>query len=99
MDIEPALVTAYCYTVLMHSLKKSFHIILALVLIFIGIAGMILPILDGFTFFLLGLILLSFESPYVEAHLHKIAHKNSVIGAWYEKLNTWMRKVFGEQRW
>lgn len=86
------------YTAHMHRLKKSFHIILAFVLIFIGLAGMILPILDGLTFFLLGLILLSFESPYVEAHLSKLAHKNTILGEWYEKLNTWMRKVFKEQR-
>jgi uncharacterized membrane protein YbaN (DUF454 family) len=79
----------------MHRLKKIFHIAVGLTLIFVGIAGLVLPILDGVIFLLLGFILLSFESPYVEYHLSKLAHKSATLGSWYEKLNTWMRKVFG----
>lgn len=82
----------------MYRLKKIFHLLLAAVLILVGITGLVLPVLNGLIFLLLGFILLSFESPYVEAHLSKLAHRNTVLGGWYEKLNTWMRKIFGEQR-
>lgn len=80
----------------MPRLKKILHIALAVILIAIGIAGLILPILDGVIFLLLGFILLSFESPLIEEHLSTIAKKNRYIDAWYEKLNIWMRKFFGE---
>lgn len=80
----------------MPRLKKILHIALAVILIAIGIAGLVLPILDGIIFLLLGFILLSFESPLIEVRLSTIAKKNRYIDAWYEKLNIWMRKFFGE---
>ena len=78
----------------MPRIKKILHIGLAIILIAIGIAGLVLPILDGVIFLLLGFILLSFESTYIEEHLNRIAKKNKRIDLWYEKLNTWMRKNF-----
>lgn len=78
----------------MHKLKKVFHITFGLILITIGIAGLILPILDGVTFLLLGFILLSFESPFVEAHLIRLAHKYDSTGKWFDKLDDWMKRKF-----
>lgn len=68
--------------------------ILGTFLVILGVAGLVLPILNGTVLLLLGFILLSFESKYVEYHLNKLAHKNALTGEWYEKLNTWLRKVF-----
>jgi uncharacterized protein len=79
----------------MHRLKKLFHLILGTLLLLLGVVGLVLPILNGVLFLLLGFILLSFESTYVERHLNKIAHKNTTVGIWYDKLDTWMKKVFG----
>jgi uncharacterized protein len=78
----------------MHRLKKLFHLVLGIILIALGLAGLILPVLNGTILLVLGFILLSFESTYVEYHLHRIAHKNTKVGEWYEKLRTWMRRVF-----
>ena len=79
----------------MARIKKLFHIALGFTLILIGLLGLILPILNGVIFLLLGFILLSFQSQYVEQRLSRIAHKNSVLGEWYEKLDSWMRRIFG----
>lgn len=78
------------------NLKEIFHIVLGIIFIIAGIVGLILPILNGILFLLLGFILLSFEIPYVESQLNKYSHKNAKIGVWYEKLNKWMRKIFGK---
>lgn len=78
----------------MRRLKKVITIVFGTVLIMLGIAGLILPILNGTILLLLGLILISFESPYIEFHLNKIAHNNSMIGGWYEKLLKFMKRLF-----
>lgn len=78
----------------MKSAKRTLYIVIALLLITVGIFGLVLPILNGVLFLLLGFILLSFESSYIHYHLQKIASKNDTINAWYKKLDSWMRRVF-----
>ena len=85
------------YTALMvpvSRLKKTLHMILAVFFIALGILGLVLPIINGVVFLLIGFILLSFESPYIEEHLRRIAKKNKHIDNWYNKLDVWMRKLF-----
>lgn len=79
----------------MQNIKKLAHIFLGVFLILLGVVGLVLPILNGIILLLLGFILLSFESTYVEYHLSRLAHKNTVIGGWYEKLLRFMKKLFG----
>jgi uncharacterized membrane protein YbaN (DUF454 family) len=76
------------------SITRTLQILLGILLIVIGIVGLILPVLNGIVFLLLGLIIISFEHPYVEHALNKYAHKNKKVGEWYEKLDMWLRKVF-----
>lgn len=78
----------------MKSVKRTFYILIAVLFIIVGICGLVLPILNGIIFLLLGFILLSFESPYIHHHLERIASKNDVINRWYKKLDHWMRAVF-----
>lgn len=78
----------------MRSAKRTFYIFLAILLIIVGICGLVLPILNGVIFLLLGFILLSFESPYIHHHLQRLAAKNDHINTWYKKLDAWMRKIF-----
>lgn len=80
----------------MQKIRKLTHILLGVFLILLGIAGLVLPILNGIILLLLGFILLSFESTYVEHHLNKFAHKNTLVGTWYEKLLRFMKKLFGK---
>jgi membrane protein implicated in regulation of membrane protease activity len=60
----------------------------------VGVIGAILPIMNGTFFLILGLILISFESPYVEKMLHKITNKNRIAQKWHYKLENWLRKYF-----
>jgi uncharacterized protein len=78
----------------MQKIKSAIHLLLGLFLILLGIAGLILPILNGMIFLLLGLILISFESKYVEYHLSKLAHRSAFSGRWYEKLLAFMNRLF-----
>ena len=78
----------------MNNVKKVFHITLGFILIFIGVVGLVLPILNGIILLLLGLILLSFESAYIQSRLAGAAHRHHFIGSLYEKLNTSMKKLF-----
>lgn len=78
----------------MPQIKKTLHVTLALLLILLGMAGLILPLLNGILFLLLGFILLSFESPYTEERLTRIAHRYNMTGNLYDKLYAWMKKLF-----
>ncbi len=78
----------------MRQIKRLIHLLVGIVLVLLGLAGLVLPILNGTILLLLGLIIISFESPYVEYHLSRLAHKNTFIGGWYEKLLTFMNKMF-----
>lgn len=78
----------------MTNLKKVIHVAVGAFLVLFGLIGLILPILNGLIPLLLGLILLSFESPYIAYNLKKTASKTSLTNRWYEKLEKWMRKVF-----
>ena len=60
----------------MKSTKRIVYMFIAIILILIGIIGLVLPVLNGVFFLLLGFILLSFESPYIEYHLQRLAKKN-----------------------
>lgn len=75
-------------------LKKIFHIIFGIMLLLIGLAGLILPILNGTLFVLLGLILLSFESTVLEKKLLHLSKKNKTVETWYHKLSTLMKRIF-----
>ncbi len=60
----------------------------------LGVAGVILPILNGTFFLILGLILISFESKYVEKKLHALTSKSKVIHTWHLKLEAFLKKYF-----
>ena len=75
-------------------IKRTTYIALAIILIAVGILGIILPVLNGTIFLLLGFILLSFESPFIHSHLQRIAAKNDTVNSLYKKLDNWMRKIF-----
>lgn len=77
----------------MATVKRTVYILVAILLILIGLCGLVLPILNGVFFLILGFILLSFESPYVEFHLQKIVRKNVILEKWYRKLDIFMKKI------
>jgi uncharacterized membrane protein YbaN (DUF454 family) len=60
----------------------------------VGIAGVILPILNGTFFLILGLILISFESKYVEKKLHALTSKTALTHKLHLYLENILRKYF-----
>lgn len=60
----------------------------------IGIAGLVLPVLNGTIFLIVGLIIISFESPLVEERLLKLTQKNKTVHHLYLKLEKVLRKFF-----
>ncbi|WP_119343897.1 hypothetical protein [Facilibium subflavum] len=55
--------------------KHLIFIGLALICFFIAFLGALLPIIPGFVFFFLGIIILSWSIPFVQRWLHKLLHK------------------------
>jgi uncharacterized protein YqgC (DUF456 family) len=70
------------------------HIFTGIPLILLGILGLVLPVLNGTVLLIIGLIILSFEYPYIERKLFTITQKNKVIHALYLKLEKIMRRIF-----
>ncbi len=75
-------------------IKKIFLVLLGICLIIVGIAGVVLPVVNGTFFILLGIILLSFESKYIEERLLRVVEKNKTLHKWHKKIDHVLRKVF-----
>ena len=78
--------------------RKVMHIILGFTIVLIGIAGLVLPILNGVLFLIIGLIILSFESEKLEHKLFSLTKKNTTIHSWHLKLEKILRKLFRKER-
>lgn len=76
------------------TLQKITHVTIGIVLLFIGIVGLVLPILNGVIFLILGLILISFESAYVEKKLTSLTEKNKFTKELHGRLEKFLRKIF-----
>ena len=76
--------------------RKILHIVLGTFIIILGLAGLVLPILNGVVFLIIGFIIISFESKYVEKKLRNLAKKNTTLHALYRKLEGMIRKLFGK---
>lgn len=82
------------YFMVQRTIRKILHLTIGLTFLCIGILGLILPILNGVLFLILGFIVISFESTYVENKLVQITQKNKTVHYWYIKLEKIMRKLF-----
>lgn len=78
--------------------RKAMHIILGFTIILIGIAGLVLPILNGTLFLIIGFIILSFESEKLEHKLLSLTKRNATIHSWHLKLEKILRKLFRKER-
>lgn len=64
--------------------------------ILLGVAGLVLPILNGTIFLLAGLVLLSVYSERAKAILHKIGRQHPQAERAVIKVERWVHKVVGE---
>lgn len=75
-------------------LPRIINWVLGSLFLTVGVAGVILPILNGTFFLVLGLILISFESTYVEKKLHQITSKTALTHKLHLYLENILRKYF-----
>jgi uncharacterized membrane protein YbaN (DUF454 family) len=77
-------------------LKILVTIILALLCILVGIAGLVLPLLPGVVFVVLGLLLIATVSPRVDSWINKITFKYPLTRAPAEALKKFIERIIGK---
>lgn len=82
----------------MTRIKQALYLTLGLFFLILGIAGLVLPILNGLIFLILGLILISFTNPKVEYELRKFVRRNATLERLYDKLDEFLSKLFGRTK-
>lgn len=75
-------------------LAAIFRIFIGVILVLFGIAGIILPILQGIPFLLAGLIILSFDIPALERKLEHFVKKHHKVEELYTALRKALKKKF-----
>ena len=78
----------------MNTTRKILHVFLGILFLCIGVIGLVLPILNGVFFLIIGAIILSFESPYIENKLYSLTRKNKTIYLWHIRLEKIIKKIF-----
>ncbi len=76
-------------------IKRVLVIILAVLCILLGLAGLVLPFLQGFLFLALGLLLLSLYSPSLRAWIDKNTVRYPKLHQAVLKVEGWVVKIIG----
>ncbi len=76
-------------------LKKYFIITLGVLSVLVGLAGLVLPVLQGWFFLAIGGLLLSMYSPGIRAFMDKHTAAYPKLHAFVERAHGWTTKVFG----
>jgi uncharacterized membrane protein YbaN (DUF454 family) len=80
---------------LKNKLKRILVISLGILSILVGLAGLVLPVLQGWFFLAIGALLLSMYSPRLRAWIYHHTSKFPKLHAWVLKADEWTTKVFG----
>lgn len=79
--------------------KHVIKLVLGWALVVLGIAGLVLPILQGFLFLAIGLGILARESPWVCRHVQRLRHRfpnaAAKLDAAEEGTKGWLRRLRG----
>jgi uncharacterized membrane protein YbaN (DUF454 family) len=78
--------------------RKIMHLSVGFLVVLLGIAGLVLPILNGTLLLIIGFIIISFESPYVEKKLFTLTQKNKTVHALYLRLEKALRVFFRKHK-
>ena len=78
-------------------IKHTVIIFLAIVLIIVGLAGLILPVLPGVVFILVGLLLLSAYNPRFEYWLHEQTKKYPPVHKMALDLQAFIERIIGKR--
>ena len=77
-------------------IKKVLILTLAIIFILFGLLGLVLPVLQGILFLIIGLMLLSLYFPRIRHHIAKHAEKSPHASALLNKAEKWIAKFIGE---
>ena len=78
-----------------HKLKRVLVISLGAFFVLVGLAGLVLPVLQGWFFLVLGGLLLSMYSPRLRAFIDRHTLRYPKIHAFVGKAQRWTERVFG----
>ena len=76
------------------AVRKTIRITLASLLLILGVAGLVLPILNGMLFIIFALLILSLEVPALEERLDRIGAKHKKVHPYYTKWKAFIKKYF-----
>lgn len=76
------------------TVKKTIRITLATLLFVLGVAGLVLPILNGMLFIIFAVLILSLEVPALEAWLDGTSVKHKKVHPYYVKWKHFIKKYF-----
>ncbi len=77
-------------------LKRTALQVLGVLCLLAGIAGLVLPFLQGILLIILGLVLISVSTPSVKHHIEKWTHKHPKGKALHVKLEQFVLGIVGE---
>jgi len=75
-------------------LRSTFNYFIIVILFVLGVIGIILPIVPGVIFFAIGVVILSFELPYIENMLDKYIDKEKDFGKKFFSYKNKLEKYF-----
>ena len=76
-------------------IKRIIVLTLATVFLLLGLAGLVLPILQGWFFLALSLLLFALYSTTLQTHIDKHTVKYPKVHAWVGKAQAWVERVIG----
>ena len=85
----------YTVTLYMRTVKQVTYTFIGVVFLIVGIAGLVLPILQGWFFIAIGLSFISLESPQLEGCLQRMSQKNKTSEKYFSKFRSWTRGKLG----
>ncbi len=69
---------------------------LGVAFLLLGLAGLVLPILQGWLFLIIGLLLLSAYSPTLRAWIEKHTVKYPKVHYWVGRADNWIERIIGK---
>ncbi len=76
-------------------IKSGVNYFIALIFIALGTIGLLLPVVPQAVFFLIALIVLSFEIPAIEAYIGKYVNPENYFGKTYLSLREKIERILG----
>lgn len=77
-----------------NTIRKTIRVSLATLLFVFGVAGLVLPVLNGTLLIISALLILSLEMPALEEKLDRIGTKHRRVHPYYVKWKQFIKKYF-----